>query len=328
MAINNVEPNSYVRISDNTKVGFVKIENTLYNDMNSMMKNENVKGSTTVLYNDFSSEVDAYYFSSTSTFKNNLCSIYRKTPSQYYFDYVWTLSESINFIDYNIHNNDNYEYMAVVSTPKSDGSYSYRVYENKNEYDKKIYSTTNWSDWSICNIEETSEDGIYTKTGSTWLLGLNLTGEDLTQNLSITSWDTLGKYPKLSIGERNYNSSSVTCLLGRMEEVGNGTNDKHFRYTERTNLQTNYSDTNDTNVKKKEFKDSAYSREMEKLIEWKSFCSDGALKLLKDIKGNAWIVQISDSTSSSLNTTVVNTPVTITFNWVEVMGLDDISIVV
>ena len=51
------------------------------------------------------------------------------------------------------------------------------------------------------------------------------------------------------------------------------------------------------------------------------------LKLLKDIKGNAWIVQISASTESNINTLSLYSPTTITFNWSEVMSLDDISII-
>lgn len=323
MAVNN-----FVRYNDNLKVSFVKIENKVYNDINDMLAVESTRGASTVLYNDYRNEIDAYYFSSSAIFLGAFCSVYRKTYSQSYFDYVCTLSNITNFKDFNIHNNDYYEYMAIVSVQKSDGSYSYRLYENKDDYDEKIYSHTNWGDWSICNIEETTIDGTYTKTGDAWILGLNLEGENLTQNLSVTTWGTLGQYPKLSIGERDYQSSSVTCLLGRMAEVTvEDSDEKQYRYTERENKTTDYTDINDY-TKRKEFTDTQYSRELEKYIKWKKFCSDGSLKLLKDIKGNAWIVQISASPDASLNTRAITLPTTISFNWAEVMSLDDISIIV
>ena len=82
-----------------------------------------------------------------------------------------------------------------------------------------------------------------------------------------------------------------------------------YRYTEKENLQ------------------SLYARETEKLESWKEFCANGNLKLLKDIKGNAWIVQIIDSPRSSieLNSNIYQT--TINFSWQEMENVSDYSII-
>ena len=113
-----------------------------------------------------------------------------------------------------------------------------------------------------------------------------------------------------------------------MREVTSSNGETEYRYTERENLTKNYPDIDNNFKKQKTFTDSNYSREIEKYLAWKEFCNDGELKLLKDVKGNAWIVQITASPESSINTQSGYAPTTITFNWTEVMSVDDISIVV
>ena len=82
-----------------------------------------------------------------------------------------------------------------------------------------------------------------------------------------------------------------------------------YRYTERINIS------------------NRYGREVEKYQAWKEFCNDGELKLLKDVKGNSWIVQIVDNPSNSIANNIHSMPTTISFNWKEVLNTEDISIV-
>ena len=319
---------SYIKFYDNLNVNFLKIEqNSLPSDLQEAYENRSVFNANTVLYNDFATMLDALYFVPHSEFSTNFCSVYRKTYSQSYYDYVCTLEGEISFMDYNIHNNDDYEYLAVIGIGQSDGSYTYQIYNNRDDEDEKVLTHINWDSWSICNIEETEDSPvtrIYQKTGDTWLLGLNLEGENLTQNMSAASWDTLGRYPKVAWGEKNYESATFTGLLGRMENVTtletsiryknhecekDENEEENYRYTERINLT------------------NRYGREVEKYQAWKKFCNDGELKLLRDVKGNSWVVQIVDNPTNSIATNIYSMPTTISFNWKEVLGLDDISII-
>ena len=120
----------------------------------------------------------------------------------------------------------------------------------------------------------------------------NIPEEILSQNMSVTTWDTLGRYPKFSLGQRNYDSASFNGLLGLMKEykqyntyqdILTDNYKQVYQYTERINL------------------DDPYSREMEKLIAWKEFCNNGKLKLLKDVKGNAWVCYINGIPTRSIN---------------------------
>lgn len=319
---------SYVKFYSNLNVNFLKIEqNSLSTNLQEAYRRRKVFNANSLLYNNFSEMLDALYFLPHSAFSTNFCSIYRREYSQPYYNYVCTLNGEITFKDYNIHNNDDYEYLAVIGIGQSGGSYIYQVYDNRDDYDEKILTHVNWDSWSICNIEETEnapDTKIYMKTGDTWLLGLNLEGENLMQNMSANSWDTLGRYPRIAIGQKNYESSTFTGLLGRMQKVvsfnlknsyknGKCENTEEiedkYRYTERINIS------------------SRYGREVEKYQAWKQFCNDGELKLLKDVKGNAWIVQIVDNPSNNIANHISSMPTTISFNWKEVLDTENISII-
>ena len=60
---------------------------------------------------------------------------------------------------------------------------------------------------------------------------------------------------------------------------------------------------------------------------WKQFISDGELKLLKDNKGNSWIVYITDIPTYNMKTMSNSQPTVISFNWKEAEDIDIVSIV-
>ena len=66
---------------------------------------------------------------------------------------------------------------------------------------------------------------------------------------------------------------------------------------------------------------------MEKLLSWKAFCNNGNLKLLKDVKGDAWIVQILTSPSRNIAIQSNLQLTTINFEWQEVVNKDEVSII-
>ena len=150
--------------------------------------------------------------------------------------------------------------------------------------------------------------------------------------------DTLGRYGKISSGNKNYDSSSITVLLGDMKEYKNYYNkteldknnncvftpvtfnedflDEEFSYDSK---RLQYTEKDDIN--------NPYGLEIEKLKRWKEFCADGELKLLRDRKGNAWIVQILEGPVNSINTYSNLQETTVTFSWQEVEDVSKVSIV-
>lgn len=295
--------------------------------------------STTVLLNSFGQTIDASYFSPEDVIGGATFFVYKKTPTQKYYQYVCTLSDgAFSFYDYNIVNNQYYHYLVSTELQTSTVP-EYIVYQNT-EYNEEtgekdlVFHKACWDDFTICTIEETTQEGIYQKTGDMWSFKYNLEGEELSHNISVSAMDTLGRYSKISTWTKNYDSSSITVLLGDMKEYKQYSNktsqedgtvpvtfapnklsqefdikEKVYQYTEKDDIT------------------NPYSLEIEKLKKWKEFCSDGELKLLRDRKGNAWIVQILEGPVNSINTYSNYQQTTVSFSWQEVEDINKASIV-
>ena len=96
----------------------------------------------------------------------------------------------------------------VLSASASNGEYQYYYYENLNADLSQQFEKVKWDTWSICSIEElvnTDEEEedvktIYQVTSNVWTLGLNMEEPTISQNINVSSWYTLGQYPKFSMG--------------------------------------------------------------------------------------------------------------------------------
>lgn len=298
--------NSYILFNSGVNVNIVKVEKTplTFNEAKTTIATVN---GNTILHSIFDKDrLDALYIPIFSILSEEVTNIYRKSPTQNYFDYLTTLETGhFNFSDYNIENEQWYHYLATITVPTSNPNVKeYLIYELKDTLTQQpVYAYTNWNSFAICSIEAL-DDGNYSPIGNTWSFSANLDSENLIQNRSVTVWDTLGKYPNVSEGRKNYMSGTVSCLLGGVKEINNAP-----RYTEKYNTASSYSRNNDL------------------LERWHNFCSDGYLKLLKDIKGNKWIVEITDNPSSTVNVSANEQITTISFSWTEVDDSSNVSII-
>lgn len=309
---------SYVFFNSLIDVDVVKVDTNINMTFNQAIESKNSMTATTILFNDFNAILDAQYFSPDGPIAGANYTVYRRTPNQTYYDFICIMRNGeYLFYDYNINNNNFYHYLCSIETETSEGPI-YTIYQNRDETNELSYVETNWDEWSICDIIEGDPDEnntiSYMKTGSIWRFKGNLTEEDLTQNTSVTIWDTLGKYPKISIGQKDYASGSVTCLLGDITEF------TRYRYNDNEgNLVYNYTEKIDLHGR--------YGREIEKINAWKEFCNNGNLKLLKDVKGHSWIVQITENPSYNIDIRAHSMPTTITFDWVEIEDTAGLSII-
>lgn len=168
--------------------------------------------------------------------------------------------------------------------------------------------SSNWDYWTIMElVPEYSEnldrtipvDGIYkVNNDNIWLFKYNLETGSQTQNIARDEFQTLSKYSQISLGNSNSFSGEVTALLGSEIVPFSKT-----RYIERlgksrvTPLSTN--------------------EKAQMLKKWQEFVYSKNPKLLKDIKGQSWIVHIISGSSSVQNWTV-SQPDTITFQWKQI----------
>lgn len=178
-------------------------------------------------------------------------------------------------------------------------TYKYYIFkEDESAISEAVVSndvSTCWWDWSLIDIiPSTSEKGLYYTTGDIWKFNLNISSAAKTQTLNNTTYNNLTRFPKISSGKLNYSTGSLTCLLGNVQKT--------------TNSLVEYIEPNTM------------------LDEWNEFCADGNIKLLKDRKGNAMLVMITGTSSQTDDVTREQTN-TITFSWVEVEDIDNITII-
>ena len=110
--------------NSNITVDMIKVSRNPDMSFNDFVASKNKVDAKTCLWNDFSSGINANYFSQE---EDALFVIYRKTPSQKYYDYVCTIGNGqFEFQDYKVAQRQFYHYLAIVR--KNDGSYI--AYEN------------------------------------------------------------------------------------------------------------------------------------------------------------------------------------------------------
>ena len=178
-------------------------------------------------------------------------------------------------------------------------TYKYYIFkEDESAISEAVISndvSTCWWDWSLIDvIPSTSEKGLYYTTGDIWKFNLNISSAAKTQTLNNTTYNNLTRFPKVSSGKLNYSTGSLTCLLGNVQK----TTSSLVEYVEPNTM----------------------------LDEWNKFCADGNIKLLKDRKGNAMLVMVTGTSSQTDDVTREQTN-TITFSWVEVENIDNITII-
>jgi hypothetical protein len=173
---------------------------------------------------------------------------------------------------------------------------------------------SHWDEWSICELipQLDIEDAPAVKKAYTvnteqiWLFKYSLESDDQTQNIVRNEIQTLGQFPKFGFGKANYSSGGVKALLG--SEIVLGSREK---YVER--------------LRKSRIEPLSTNERVEMLNKWKEFVSSKNPKLLKDIKGQSWIVQITSS-SNMVSNFYLNQPDTISFKWKQIEDTKNIVI--
>ena len=139
-----------------------------------------------------------------------------------------------------------------------------------------------------------------------WLFKYALDTGSISQTVSKNEINTLGQFNKFGHGLRNILSGSISCQLGSeivpLSKLG---------YLERMPYaRSKPLTTNDKN---------------EMLLLWRKLAYSKNPKLLRNLKGESWIVQIVESSNTTSNN-IFNYPDTIQFSWKQV-GASDTAII-
>lgn len=252
-----------------------------------------------------------------------------KTNTSYLRDYNITNDHSYQYIMYPAEYTDlnlfdrvnvkqifaNYDGMIWNSDSEIPGQGKMEIgsYEN-NAYKTGSPVTTHWNEWSIVELEPISFDldaPIVKQTykanfDQLWLFKYSLETGAQTQNIGRSEFQTLGQFPKIGFGQANYASGDVSALLGSEIIPYRGQ-----KYIER--LRSSRVNPLSTNERVK------------MLEQWRTLVASKNPKLLRDMKGQSWIVQIMSGSNTSKNS-YFNQPDTISFSWKQVADTKNVVI--
>lgn len=264
---------------------------------------------------------------------------------------VWTpvvLNESSNVIrDFNIGNNRYYKYVFRLVENKADGGLEYQA-------GIIVPIKTKWQGWSITELHETDDPKVFTAAPKdVWKFKYNISNGAQTQNVAKTQQETLSRYPIFSHGVKNAIGGSVTCLLGReminadytnkewVYEQDPNTSEPNFiwrenngpfenlgGYRERLGRVQNFCGTNPDYLSASVlgFRNLTSNEAVDMLDKWRDVCYSGNPKLLKDQKGQTFIIQITDP-SNTTNESWEKMPEEISFSWIEIADAKDCRII-
>lgn len=184
-----------------------------------------------------------------------------------------------------------YDFNAV-----NNAEYQYILFAETAEYisaplQQDGYTVTSWWNWSLTKLtkSETDDKIYYADSKNVWLFDTEVLSSALQQNLDKATIENFTQFPKISTGKKNYLTGSISAFLS---------NPHNARY-------------DDT---------------IEQYNAFIDFIADENPKLLKDRKGNGWIV---DTTSNQMqyNDVTAEQITTVNFDFVQLDDLDDLNII-
>lgn len=177
-------------------------------------------------------------------------------------------------------------------------------------YNGSPVSTRKWSEWSLIELIPQENDQstptvkrIYkADLDQLWLFKYSLETGSQTQNVSRSEFQTLGQYPRIGYGKNDYASGEVSALLGsEIIPYSDGGYVERLRAARAAPLSTN--------------------ERAKMLAQWRSLVASKNPKLLRDMKGQSWIVQIFSSSNTPKNF-YRNQPDTISFSWKQIADVE------
>ena len=219
--------------------------------------------------------------------------------------------------DFNIATGHKYKYIVYAAVSTDDGSVSTVQSTAAKELPETI--SPDWDCWSLTELVPTTittdipaiKKAYTADTRNVWLFKYDVESGDQTQNISKTEQKTLGQFPRFAHGRQNNISSSVSCYLGS-EIINLGCLPESEKipyaqgYVERLPWKANLT----TNQK------------VAMLQEWRKIVASKNPKLIKDRKGQAFIVQVT-SGSNKPTDNIGYQPDKINFSWTQIASLDD-----
>lgn len=191
------------------------------------------------------------------------------------------------FIDYTVSNHGRYKYRVVPFDSSDDNNLIYTAGETD-------VIETDWIGYSITAIYDSSldvYDSPYYQIGDTWTFLADIDDSTIIQNGDKLLHVGCGQYSSVSSTEVNYSSGTVSAMIGYL------------------------------NCANKEYVDT-----IELVKAWRKFIMQPCAFMLKSQKGDVWIVNITDTPSTTYQENYYKIPTRFSFSWAECADRNDIMI--
>lgn len=205
----------------------------------------------------------------------------------------------------------------------NDRKYQYYIYPSNNNIPLALEQSVvsvKWQGWSLTELHplDTTGKKFSASPSDVWIFNFNVETGEMTQNINRQEEETLGTYLSYSQGPQNYISGQVSCLLGRdMILASSYFSDPNINVSNGNAWYQEY-----FNGSKK----LSSNERVDMLKEWRKVAFSSNPKLLKDRKGQMFLVTLTNLTSQT-NEKIPRLPETISFAWTQIGDLDDVTII-
>ena len=149
---------------------------------------------------------------------------------------------------------------------------------------------TDWWSWVLLVCSTTNVENTYSMSKA-YVFDLDFSSRTMSNNTGYNVLENFTPYAKIQNSNSNYWTGTISSLLGNIP------------------CDDNYTDT------------------VQQMNEIKSLSSDTNTKILKDRKGNIWMVRISAPVNEQIIDQYVEQAVNITLTWMEVGSMDGVSVI-
>ena len=219
-------------------------------------------------------------------------------------------TQAPQIVDYNVAANHTYRYMAYPTDMNDTVFATTAINPNATGSDPSLVQTPmiNWSIAELLPVGPTTDIPSVKKEyqvnkSAVWIFKFNVSTGENSQNIGRDQVTNLAQYNKMAQGKRNYMSGTVSCYLGSelVRCTGEYTEEPRFAPLTTSN------------------------KSIAMLKAWRKFVASKNPKLLKDRKGNKYIVQLT-SVSDRVDDNVPCQPSFVNFSWQEIESSEDVLI--
>lgn len=173
--------------------------------------------------------------------------------------------------------------------------YQYTIFAETENYisaplEQKDFVKASWWNWSIVGLNDSGTNGLYyADSDNIWLFDTMLTSSGFDQNIDKYIVENFTQFPKISSGKKNYLSSSITAFLNNI-------------------------------------KDGRYVDTVEQYNRFVDFIAQPTPKLLRDRKGNGWVVSTMGNNMRYIDESAEQIT-QVSFNFVQLNDIQSVNVI-